>query len=237
MGTLDALIEVQELDTRSDQLRHRRKTLPVLDELAALAAVRSDLDSRAGGSRGRLHDLQRDQKRLEDEAASVEEKAAAIDRKLYDGSVVAHKELEAYQADHRMLKARQAELEDRAIEVMETAEPLEAELAAVDAQLADHDRRIGELTAARDAELAELDERLAALADERSAAASVVPPDVLGTYEATRARLGGIGAARLVGNRCEGCHLEIPSAELQQVRHAADDALVTCPECGRILVR
>ena len=52
-----------------------------------------------------------------------------------------------------------------------------------------------------------------------------------------RRSLGGVGAARLSGARCEGCHLEIPSAELERLRRAPDDAVVNCPECARILVR
>lgn len=237
MGSLDALIGLQELDTSSDQLRHRRETLPELAALDAERSARSEPAARADATRERLHDLRRQQKALEDEAALVEDKAASIDRKLYDGSVVAHKELEAFQADHRMLKVRQADLEDRALEVMEVAEPLEAELAVLDGELTERDRRIGELVAELDGARAELDRRIDELAVERSRATDTVPEDVLGAYESIRSRLGGIGAARLVGNRCEGCHLEIPSAELEQVRRAEDTAIVTCPECGRILVR
>ena len=49
---------------------------------------------------------------------------------LYDGSVTSHKELESLQAEHAALKERQGEFEDQAIELMETAEPVELELAA-----------------------------------------------------------------------------------------------------------
>lgn len=237
MGSLDALIEVQRLDTLIDQLEHQRSTLPQLVELGATGAARTEAAARAEEVRSRLHELQREQKALEDEASLVEEKAADIDRKLYDGTVVAHKELEAFQADHRSLKARQADLEDRAIEVMEVAEPVEAEVAALDAELAEHDGRIAVLTVELDAARADLDERIASLTAERSAAVTAVPAAVSEAYEATRCRMDGIGAARLVGNRCEGCHLEIPSAQLEQVRHAPEDEIVTCPECGRILVR
>ena len=237
MASLDALIDVQALDTRTDQLRHRRETLPQLAAVAEATAARGAVEQRGEVARGRLHDLRQRQKGLEDEAALVEDKAAEIDRKLYDGSVVAHKELEAFQEDHRLLKARQSDLEDQALEVMEAAEPIDAEVAALAAEVATHDARIAELTAEADAARAEIDAELATVAAEREQAASEVPADVLAAYESTRARMGGIGAARLVGNRCEGCHLEIPSAELEAVRKAADDAVVTCPECGRILVR
>ena len=47
----------------------------------------------------------------------------------------------------------------------------------------------------------------------------------------------GIGAARLDGSRCLGCHLQIPAGEMVEVKAAPADAIVHCPECNRILVR
>lgn len=237
MGSLDALIEVQQLDTAADRVAHQRTTMPQLSALSSATSERADAAARADIERTRLHDLRREQKAFEDEASTVERKAADIDRKLYDGSVVAHKELEAFQTDHRALKARQSDLEDRAIEVMEAAEPVESTLAALDAEIAGHELRIAELSADLEVARAELDAQIADIARRRVDAGAEVPSDVLDAYEMTRTRMGGIGAARLVGNRCEGCHLEIPSAQLEEVRHAPDDAVVTCPECGRILVR
>ncbi len=76
-----------------------------------------------------LHEVRNAQKAAEDEAATVEEKAVEVDRMLYGGTITAAKELEAYQADLAMLKERQSSLEDVALEQMERAEPLEAELA------------------------------------------------------------------------------------------------------------
>ena len=55
-------------------------------------------------------------------------------------------------------------------------------------------------------------------------------------YERLRAHLGGVGAARLVGDRCEGCHLTLPSMELERIHHLPADTFATCPQCDRILV-
>jgi predicted nucleic acid-binding Zn-ribbon protein len=237
VGSLDALIDVQTLDTRVDQLRHRRDALPQLQALETEAAARAEVEQRAELARTRLHELRQRQKALEDEAALVEEKAAEIDRKLYDGSVVAHKELEAFQEDHRLLKARQSDLEDQVLELMEAAEPIDAEVVELEAELARFDERIAAVTAELEAARGAIDAEIDGVIAEREQVASGVPAEVLRAYEATRARMGGIGAARLVGNRCEGCHLEIPSAELESVRKAPEDDVVHCPECGRILVR
>jgi predicted nucleic acid-binding Zn-ribbon protein len=237
MGSLDGLLDVQTLDTHADQLRHRRETLPERAALDEALARRTQAAQQAEVVRGRLHDLRSRQKALEDDAALVEDKAAEVERKLYDGSVQAHKELEAFQADHRMLKARQSELEDGAIELMEAAEPVEAELDALDAAVAEQDREAERLTGAIAGAESTIDAEVDDLAARRQQAAAALPDAVMEAYEQLRRGLGGVGAARLTGARCEGCHLEIPSAELEAVRRAPEDAVVTCPECGRLLVR
>ena len=71
----------------------------------------------------------------------------------------------------------------------------------------------------------------------RVASAANVAGELLSAYEPLRAQLGGVAVARLSGARCEGCHLEIPSAQLEAVRRAPEDSVVSCPECLRILVR
>lgn len=237
MGSLDALMDVQKLDTRAHQVRHQKDALPQMVLLASARQERDGVQSKADAVAGRLHELRHRQKALEDDASLTEDKAADINAKLYDGSVTAHKELEAFQTDHRLLKARQSELEDEAIEVMEAAEPVQSELDALAAQVRDHDVAIAALTAEIEVARSELDVELVQIDVDRAAAAECVPAEVMSAYEVTRTQMGGIGAARLLGNRCEGCHLEIPSAELEAVRRAPEDAVVTCPECGRILVR
>lgn len=237
MSSLDDLLAVQELDTRADQLRHRRSTLPELEEVRTAGAALDEAEASAEGVREALAAVQRRQRELEDEVAKVEAKATEVERKLYDGSVVAAKELGAYQEDHRLLKERQSELEDQVLEVMEEAEPMAAELSDLEAVVAERraaldaaSERLSQAQALIDAELAEVEEA-------RRTAAGSVPAELLAAYEPLRERLGGVGVARLVGARCEGCHLEIPSAELEEVRRAPADQLVTCPECGRLLAR
>ena len=84
---------------------------------------------------------------------------------------------------------------------------------------------------------AEIAAELEQVAADRRSAAAGLPPEIVAAYEPLRAQLGGVGAARLSGGRCEGCHLELPSAQLAGVRRAEPEALITCPECGRLLVR
>lgn len=237
MGASDVLLQLQELDSTLDQLRHRRDTLPERagrDE-ARTAAARAGVA--VDDTFARLHQLQTAQKALEDEAASLADKVTHVERMLYGGTVKAAKELQAYQADLEMLQRRAGTLDDEILELMEQVEPVEVELA-----LRKSEREAAHATLERAEESllvaeAEIDAEVARVDGARAELAEGIAGDALAQYEQLRAGLGGVGAARLSGARCEGCHLEIPSAQLEEVRRAPDDQVVTCPECGRILVR
>jgi uncharacterized protein len=83
----------------------------------------------------------------------------------------------------------------------------------------------------------EIDTELAAARTARAAEAAELPAALSQRYEALRTRLRGTGAARLVGNHCDGCHLELPSVEVERVRRLPPGTVATCDQCGRILVR
>jgi uncharacterized protein len=237
VAALDDLLVVQDLDTTLDQLQHRRSTLPQHEDLSRLRRERDAAAASADEVAGRLHVIRSAQKEAEDHAALLEDKAAAVNTSMYDGSVVSHKELEALSEEHASLLERQGSFEERALELMEEADPVEEELAACRAVLDSLDAQIAEVDAALIVARAEVDAETDRVRAERDAAVASVPADLVDAYEPLRASLGGVAVARLLGARCEGCHLEIPSAQLEQVRRAPEDEIVSCPECFRILVR
>jgi hypothetical protein len=130
-----------------------------------------------------------------------------------------------------------AELEDRELEVMEAVEPLDADFrTAQDERVALEElvERLREAIATSEGSLAA---ELAAQSTERDAVAGDVPKELLVRYEQLRKKLGGTGAARLIGGSCGGCHLALPSMEVDRIRRAPPEAIITCDQCGRILVR
>jgi len=120
---------------------------------------------------------------------------------------------------------------------MVALEPFDAELVAIAARQTELAEAAAE--AAGDLAKAEaaIDAELAAAGEARDAAAAGIPDALMATYERLRGRLGGIGAARLVGSSCGGCHLVLSATEVDRIRREPADALVTCEHCGRILVR
>ncbi len=83
----------------------------------------------------------------------------------------------------------------------------------------------------------EIDKTLANLATARSALTPRIDPILLELYEKVRASADGIGAALLVGNKCDGCHLAINAVELDRIKGLPVDEVIRCEECRRILVR
>jgi predicted nucleic acid-binding Zn-ribbon protein len=237
VGVLDDLLRVQEHDTAVDRLRHRRATLPERDELARLEEETVELERALAEVAGQRDDIARRQKRLEDELAGVEAKIAEMEKRLYSGTVVIPRELQAMQAEVDSLRTRRSGLEDAILEAMTDREPLDAEVSRLEEERRRRDAEGGRLRAVIAEAEAALDAELEAQTSARASAAAGLPSDLTALYEQLRARLGGVGAARLVNGRCAGCHLTLPATELDRIRREPPDAVIRCDQCGRLLVR
>jgi len=233
---LAALLAVQDLDTAIDQHRHHRRTLPERQQLSALDEQRQALVAQAAPVREQRDTLAERESEIEAELAATEHRADTVSRRLYGGEVSASRELQAMAADLDNLKARASELEDQGLVVLEEREPLDARIGDLETQMSGLDSGRQEAMDALTRSEAALDQEIAELEQDREKAASDVNPELLATYERLRARHGGVGAARLIGNRCDGCHLALSAAELDRIRHLGPGELVTCEQCSRILV-
>lgn len=233
----ERLLAVQELDTAADVLRHRRDTLPERAELEVHQAALAAIEAEAAPVREQRHAVARAQQAIEDEIASLAAKADATNATMYGGSVTNPRELQSLQQELDALARRRAELEDQVLERMVEAEPLDAELDAVDGRRRVLDDAAVAATAALAEAEAAIDAELDGLAAQRAAALDGLDADLLARYEKLRSRLRGVGIARLDGTRCTGCHLALPAAEVEQVRRQARaEGVATCPECDRLLV-
>ena len=236
MTVFDELLVVQEHDTEADQARYRLTHLP---ERAARDKHLADVvafDAATAEVQAERDRLGRDQRRIEDEVAGVEEKIKEVDATLYSGTVTAPRELQAFQDDIASLKRRQGQLEDSVIELMEQVEPLDEQLRERDAIRVQMDATGGQLEAALAEVEADLVATVARLDAERAELVAPIPPDLLAEYDKLRSQFGGIAVARLVGTNCGGCHLTLSSVALDTIRHASPDARAYCEECGRLLV-
>ena len=181
-------------------------------------------------------DVQREVAKADSDVQLVRDRSARDQSRLMAGQGTA-KDMQALQHEVDSLTRRQAELEDIELEVMERAEGLAAAVAELEGQRAELVARIDELTAARDRVLTELETEAATVARPRADIVAGVGDELVALYEKIRASSGGIGAAALRQRRCEGCRLELNQVDINRIRAAADDEVLRCEECRRILVR
>ena len=180
-------------------------------------------------------DVQREVAKADADVQLVRDRSARNQARLMAGGTA--KDMQALQHEVDSLTRRQAELEDVELEVMERAEGLAAAVARAEEQRAELAARVDELAAERDRVVAELVAEAEAVARPRDDVVAGVGAELVGLYEKIRASSGGIGAAALRQRRCEGCRLELNQVDINRIRAAADDEVLRCEECRRILVR
>jgi predicted nucleic acid-binding Zn-ribbon protein len=230
------LLDVQDHDTRLAQLAHRARTLP---EHAAVTALETRLREMADElvvARTTAGDIARELSKAEGDVELVRQRAVRDQARL-DGGQGSAKDLQALQHEIASLAQRQSALEDVELEVMERLESAQAQVGTLETENARLEAELAEVVARRDAALAGIDDEIAAAQRARADAAAGLPADLLALYEKVRASSGGIGAARLRARKCEGCRMELNPTDIARIRSSAEDAVVRCEDCDRILVR
>jgi uncharacterized protein len=231
------LLDLQDLDSRADQLRHQRRSLPEHAQLTELEQARGLLDGETQDARISVEDLTAEQAKVDADVEQVKSRRERDQQRLDQGLVSNPKDIQRMQQEMVSLERRITSLEDDEIEVMERLEEAQAALDALTGRLTDTDKQIEQTTAARDAKLAEIDQALGDLETQRGPVVADLPGDLLALYDRLRESKGGVGAALLRAGQCGGCMLDIDNAELATIRGAADDDVIRCQECSRILVR
>lgn len=229
------LLDIQVLDGKIRSLDVQAKALredPRLPDLVAgVAVAQSDLvvlDTEVG-------DIARRLAKSEDDVAQITARIIRNETKLNSGTGLS-KDLVALQADVASMNKRRSELEDAELEVMESLDDATARQAAQQGLL-------GQMQSVLDEVNAEIRERLAgvvmerdATAAERAELAATFDPALLALYERTLTKYG-VGAARLFHGTSEGSGMQLSAGDLADIRKAADDDIVYCPDSGAILVR
>lgn len=231
------LLELQGIDSRIDQLRHRRANLPELAEAEQLQAARTEVLNRLRDAQIVVDDLTADQGRAEADVEAVRARRTRDRERMDQGLISNPKDLQRMSHELESLERRISSLEDTELEIMEQLEEAQATLSRLQEELTAVDRRLGDVSDERDRRLGEIDQDLHAAAAERGPAASGIPEDLLALYDRLRNAKGGVGAALLRARECGGCRLTLDHAELSTIKAAPEDQVIRCEECQRILVR
>lgn len=229
------LLDIQVLDGKLRALDAQAKALkedPRLPDLhGGVTVAKSDLvviDTEVG-------DLSRKLTKAEDDVAQVTARIAKDDAKLNSGTGLS-KDLVALQHDIESLSRRRSDLEDVELEAMEGLDDAKGRQAAQQAL-------VDQMQSVLDGVVAEVRGKLAALrmerdatAAERAELAASFDPALMAIYDRTLAKYG-VGAARLFHGTSEGSGMQLSPGDLAEIKGAAPDDVVFCPDSGAILIR
>lgn len=228
-GTAELYV-LQEIDLAIDMRKVRLAAVEgQLGEAEELLSARQD----AAEKQQPLHELREKQKQLEGRVDEVRGKAAAIEKKLYGGTIRNPKELEDLQADFNSLQAQVRRQEDDLLLLMVRLEEAEGAFQEAEAALLEIERRWRAEQQALLTEKAQLEAELKDLEERRQRQARGYTGEALALYDVLRNRKDGLAVVRVERGMCGGCRITLPMSLLQKAK--AGLGLVQCVSCERLL--
>ena len=215
-----------------------KKIRRVKTELDHIEPERQVLKGRAAGAQSALEKARLRVKEIEsrrkDLELEVQAKKQLIER--YANQQLQTRKNEEYRAlAHEIETCKEAifKIEDQEIELMEQGEAAQKEVAGGTRVLADArtlvDEQLGQLAGREE----NLRKELAELETNRDALASAVDESARGRYDRLVRSKGDNVVVGVQHGVCGGCHMRLPAQIL--VTCQAQQELVTCTNCGRIL--
>ena len=214
-----------------------RKLLRVQDELARIAPERHELQSKLAGSQSNLEaakhrakQIESDRKKLE---LDVDAKKQLIEKySLQQFQTKKNEEYRALAHEIDTCKAAIVKLEDQQLELMEQIEAAQKEVATATQVAAEAKKQIDARVADIGTREANLKKELSELQSNREELAGAVDDITRSKYERLLKQKGQ-SVVGIQHGVCGGCHMQLSRSIL--VGCQADQELVTCPNCGRIL--
>ncbi len=233
----EQILELQSTDIKIRQLNHKHTNHELRAKLASAisdaASKKIELDEAVLA----VEQNNAEQRKIQHRVAELETKREASQTKLYSGSVTAANELMALEDEVRGFKAKQDGFEDDLLELMEQAENLNVIETASKQQYELAEQTVAETESLLATALQEIADELEQRSVERQNRADVSDPELLRRYEELVPLYDGVTVARLVNGGCDGCHIQLSAVALDQIDRLDESAVVTCEECGRLLVR
>ena len=230
------ILELQLLDNEIMQANTKLKSLPEIEQLLHIEKRVTAANDELSVVKSESDQIALELRRGEVDVETVTDRIKKDEARLSSGNATP-KELEQLQHGVETLKKRQEALEEIELEIMIRNDAVIARKNTLTTDLTSlqtlKDEISGRLQSATD----EINKVIAEKNTARTLVANKIEKALLDLYEKIRGNGGGVGAAALVGNKCNGCNLAINAVEMERIKSLAKDELLRCEECRRILVR
>jgi predicted nucleic acid-binding Zn-ribbon protein len=230
------ILELQLLDNEIMQANIKVKSLPEAEQLLHIEKRVTAANDQLAGVKAESDQIALELRRSEVDVETVTDRIKKDEARLAAGKATP-RELEQLQHEVESLKNRQEALEEIELEIMIRKDALIARRDTLGTDLASLTTLQDEISHRLQNATDEISKVIADKNSTRNQVAEKIEKGLLDLYEKIRAGGGGVGAAALVGNQCNGCNLAINVVELDRIKSLAKDELLRCEECRRILVR
>lgn len=232
----ERLLALQQLDSDLIQIQHKTKTLPIAKQFEEVSKERSSKRDLLVAANTERADIKHELSRSEIDVEQVVQRIERDEARLSSGGGTP-KELEQLQHELGSLSKRRTELEEVELEIMVRIEAIDKRISELEIECKNLEVKLGDLSVRKDEEISSLESSAKNTIAARAELATSIDKELLALYEKIRASGDGVGAAKLSGNQCLGCHLTMNAAELTRIKALAEDEVVRCEECRRILIR
>jgi predicted nucleic acid-binding Zn-ribbon protein len=226
------LYDLQVVDLDIDRLLNRRQSLPELQQYRLAYEQIVALDARLAEAEGRRRQAELASDKAQGELDVAEDKVKREERRLYAGGIGA-RDAENLRREVEMLHRLASEREDQILELIDTREQAEAEVAGLRRERGAAQAEKDRLDAVIKAEWGVIDADIARAEARKKAIVALIVPDLLDLYEELRPHKEGVAVGRLSEGICGGCHLRLSAAEQVQVLRESPPR---CLHCRRLLV-
>ncbi len=229
LEVVENLLALQDRDQRLRNVRLELQAVP--GDIGARQKLIADAASRLEESKKRAKAIEVEKKSL---AVEADSKRAQIDR--YKTQQLQTRKNEEYSALAHEIESVQKQIitiEDKELVLMEEAEGLAPAIAEAEKTFASEKARIeGQIATLKEKE-GNLASRLSDLESDRSTAARLIDEELLERYERLFETKNARAVVSIEHDVCSGCHMKVTAQTSLALR--SDKALVSCPQCGRIL--
>jgi len=228
--TLNALIELQEIDLKLDRLNDERGDLPdIVNNLKTKIANEEDL---LNNQENTLKELKVEEKKIELELETTRTQLKKYEEQLYQ--VKTNKEYDAIANETESTKNIIDTNENRILEIAESVEQLESSIAELKKNKQAMQKELNESNEDLQAKINESSEEENILVQERNITQKSLTKQQLNTYNRIRGAKNGVAVAHCNGGICSGCFSFIPPQKVVEIKNMKN--IFTCESCGRILV-
>ena len=226
---IEQLLILQDRDRKIRLLRQEQKSAPL--ERKALEDKLSGAQAQLENVRLKAKEIEVERKKLENEAQTVRDRIAK-----YQAQKFQTRKNDEFQAlSHEIERGEKdiQSIEDRELDLMESAEKQKA-------IIGDAEKQFAAVKSQFDRQTADIDQKIKAIADQlgevekdRAKLAEGVDEDLRDTYDRLIRSKNGEAVVGLQHDVCSGCHMKVTPTTSSKCRSRKE--IVHCENCGRIL--